>query len=76
MRLEVVNEILNKAIPENSFIDDWDSELMDKEIKRIFNLRPPIKDWLKNTEIDSEQIEVKLNQYFDEEYLRKREGFG
>ena len=76
MRLEVVDEILNKAIPENSFIDDWDSELMDKEIKRIFNLRPPIKDWLKNTEIDSEQIEVKLNQYFDEEYLRKREGFG
>jgi preprotein translocase subunit SecA len=76
MRLEVVNEILNKAIPENSFIDDWDSELMDKEIKRIFNLRPPIKDWLKNTEIDSEQLEVKLNEYFDEEYLRKREGFG
>ena len=76
MRLEVVNEILNKAIPENSFIDDWDSELMDKEIKRIFNLRPPIKDWLKNAEIDSEQLEVKLNEYFDEEYLRKREGFG
>ena len=76
MRLEVVNEILNKAIPENSFIDDWDSELMDKEIKRIFNLRPPIKDWLKNTEIDTEQLEVKLNEYFDEEYLRKREGFG
>ena len=76
MRLEVVNEILNKTIPENSFIDDWDSELMDKEIKRIFNLRPPIKDWLKNTEIDSEQLEVKLNEYFDEEYLRKREGFG
>ena len=24
MRLEVVSEILNKAIPENSFIDDWD----------------------------------------------------
>ena len=76
MRLEVVNEILNKAIPENSFIDDWDSELMDKEIKRIFNLRPPIKDWLKNAEIDSEQLEVKLNEYFDEEYIRKREGFG
>ena len=76
MRLEVVDEILNKAIPENSFIDDWDSELMDKEIKRIFNLRPPIKDWLKNTEIDTEQLEVKLNEYFDEEYLRKREGFG
>ena len=76
MRLEVISEILNKAIPENSFIDDWDSELIEKEVKRIFNLKPPIKDWLKNTEIDSEQLEVKLNEYFDEEYHKKRKGFG
>ena len=76
MRLEVVSEILNKAIPENSFIDDWDSELIEKEVKRIFNLRAPIKNWLKDTEIDSEQLEAKLNEYFDEEYLKKRKGFG
>ena len=76
MRLEVVSEILNKAIPENSFIDDWDSELIEKEVKRIFNLKAPIKNWLKDTEIDSEQLEAKLNEYFDEEYLKKRKGFG
>ena len=76
MRLEVVSEILNKAIPENSFIDDWDSELIEKEVKRIFNLKTPIKNWLKDTEIDSEQLEAKLNEYFDEEYLKKRKGFG
>ena len=58
MRLEVVSEILNKAIPENSFIDDWDSELIEKEVKRIFNLKAPIKNWLKDTEIDSEQLEA------------------
>ena len=76
MRLEVISEILNKAIPENSFIDDWDSELIEKEVKRIFNLKAPIKNWLKDTEIDSEQLEAKLNEYFDEEYLKKRKGFG
>ena len=76
MRLEVVSEILNKAIPENSFIDDWDSELIEKEVKRIFNLKAPIKNWLKDTEIDSEQLEAKLNEYFEEEYLKKRKGFG
>ena len=76
MRLEVISEILNKAIPENSFIDDWDTELIEKEVKRIFNLKPPIRDWLKNNETDSEQLEAKLNEYFDEEYLKKRKGFG
>ena len=75
-RLEVESEILNKEIPENSFIDDWDSELIEKEVKRIFNLKAPIKNWLKDTEIDSEQLEAKLNEYFDEEYLKKRKGFG
>ena len=55
MRSEVISEILNNAIPEKSFIDDWDSELIEKEIKRIFNLRVPVKDWLLDPEIDVEQ---------------------
>ena len=36
MRSEVINEILTKHIPDKSFVDDWDSELIEKEIKRIF----------------------------------------
>ena len=76
MRSEVISEILNNAIPEKSFIDDWDSELIEKEIKRIFNLRVPVKDWLLDPEIDVEQLEEKLIKHVDSEYLTKRNGFG
>ncbi|MDB9925744.1 preprotein translocase subunit SecA [Hyphomicrobiales bacterium] len=76
MRSEVISEILNNAIPEKSFIDDWDSELIEKEIKRIFNLQVPLKDWLLDPEIDVEQLEEKLIKHVDNEYLTKRNGFG
>jgi preprotein translocase subunit SecA len=76
MRSEVISEILNNAIPEKSFIDDWDSELIEKEIKRIFNLQVPVKDWLLDPEIDVEQLEEKLIKHVDNEYLTKRNGFG
>ena len=76
MRSEVINEILNKSIPEKSFIDDWDSELIEKEIKRIFNLNLPLNDWLSNPEIDFEKLEIYINKYLEKEYIKKREGFG
>lgn len=76
MRSEVINEILNKSIPEKSFIDDWDSELIEKEIKRIFNINLPLNDWLSNPEIDFEKLEIDINKYLEKEYIKKREGFG
>ena len=76
MRSEVINEILNKSIPEKSFIDDWDSELIEKEIKRIFNINLPLNDWLSNPEIDFEKLETDINKYLEKEYIKKREGFG
>ncbi|MDA9643109.1 preprotein translocase subunit SecA [bacterium] len=76
MRSEVINEILNKSIPEKSFIDDWDSELIEKEIKRIFNLNLPLNDWLSNPEIDFEKLETDINKYLEKEYTNKRKGFG
>ena len=76
MRSETINEILNKSIPEKSFIDDWDSELIEKEIKRIFNINLPLNDWLSNPEIDFEKLEIDINKYLEKEYIKKREGFG
>ena len=76
MRSETINEILNKSIPEKSFIDDWDSELIEKEIKRIFNINLPLNDWLSNPEIDFEKLEIAINKYLEKEYIKKREGFG
>ena len=76
MRHDLILDIIQENIPEKSFIDDWDIETIQKELKRIFNDSSPIKEWIKDPEIDEEILEKKLNDFFDNKYEEKVESFG
>ena len=76
MRHDLILDIIQENIPEKSFIDDWDIETIQKELKRIFNDSSPIEKWIKDPEIDEEILEKKLNDFFDNKYEEKVESFG
>ena len=76
MRHDLILDIIQENIPEKSFIDDWDIETIQKELKRIFNDSSPIEEWIKDPEIDEEILEKKLNDFFDNKYEEKVERFG
>ena len=76
MRHDLILDIIQENIPEKSFIDDWDIETIQKELKRIFNNSSPIEEWIKDPEIDEEILEKKLNDFFDIKYEEKVENFG
>ena len=76
MRHDLIFDIIQENIPEKSFIDDWDIETIQKELKRIFNDSSPIEEWIKDPEIDEEILEKKLNDFFDIKYEEKVENFG
>ena len=76
MRHDLILDIIQENIPEKSFIDDWDIETIQKELKRIFNDSSPIEKWIKDSEIDEEILEKKLNDFFDNKYEEKVESFG
>ena len=76
MRHDLILDIIQENIPEKSFIDDWDIETIQKELKRIFNDSSPIEEWIKDPEIDEEILEKKLNDFFDIKYEEKVESFG
>ena len=76
MRHDLILDIIQENIPEKSFIDDWDIETIQKELKRIFNDSSPIEEWIKDPEIDEEILEKKLNDFFDIKYEEKVENFG
>ena len=76
MRHDLILDIIQENIPEKSFIDDWDIETIQKELKRIFNDSSPIEEWIKDPEIDEEILEKKLNDFFDNKYEEKVESFG
>ena len=76
MRHDLILDIIQENIQEKSFIDDWDIETIQKELKRIFNDSSPIEEWIKDPEIDEEILEKKLNDFFDNKYEEKVESFG
>jgi len=76
MRYEILFDILDKSIPEKTFIDDWDIDKLDKDIKRIFSLQLPIKDWCKKDGVDADNIREQLIKEVDEEYKKKSLEFG
>ena len=76
MRHDLILDIIQENIPEKSFIDDWDIETIQKELKRIFIDSSPIEEWIKDPEIDEEILEKKLNDFFDNKYEEKVERFG
>ena len=76
MRHELILDIIHENIPEKSFVDDWDIDAIERELKRIFNDNSLIREWIRDPEIDEEILEKKLNGYFDEKYKEKIKIFG
>ena len=76
MRYEILFDVLDESIPEKSFVDDWDIDKLDKDIKRIFSLQLPIKDWCNKDGVDADNIRDQLIKEVDEEYSKKSIEFG
>ncbi len=72
---EVINEIVVKFIPHNSYREEWDLEGFSKEIYRLFGLiLDPLE--IANQEIDEEGIIKLLNELVTNLFRSKEEQFG
>jgi preprotein translocase subunit SecA len=76
MRQEVLFNLLNNSIPEKTFVDDWDGDKLEKDINRIFTLKLPIKNWMKEDGVDYEYIRERISQEVENEYDKKSREFG
>ena len=62
MRQEVLFDILNNSIPDKTFVDDWDGDKLERDINRIFTIKLPVKSWMEEDGIDSEDIRERVSQ--------------
>ena len=76
MRQEVLFHILNNSIPDKTFVDDWDGDKLERDINRIFTIQLPVKKWMEEDGIDSEDIKDKISQEIENEYEKKSNEFG
>ncbi|GJM00752.1 MAG: protein translocase subunit SecA [Methyloligella sp.] len=60
LRLQLIDEIVPKFIPNNAYAEQWDVDGLTEEVERVFNLQLPIKDWADEEGIADEEIIARL----------------
>ncbi len=60
MRHEVIETIVLKSIPEQSYHDQWDSETLEKDVKNYLGLTVPINQWIREDGIIEKEIITRL----------------
>jgi len=76
MRSETVEDLVRTHIPPKSYADQWDIDGLAVEVRRIFNISPPITDWAKEEGVDEIQITERLHAEVNNFMDAKAERYG
>jgi preprotein translocase subunit SecA len=72
MRHNVISDLVNAAIPENTYAEQWNVDGLKSEVQTLLNLDLPIEDWAKEEGIANEEIETRIVKASDELMAAKR----
>jgi preprotein translocase subunit SecA len=76
MRDQVIDDIVDQAIPEKSYPEQWDIDGLDVNIKELLGMALPLKDWANADGIDDEQIREHIYEAGDKFAADKEQQFG
>ncbi|CAO3376836.1 preprotein translocase subunit SecA [Azospirillum argentinense] len=76
MRHQVVSNMVNKAIPPNSYSEAWDIAGLHEEVNRLLGMDLPVADWAKEEGIAEPEIEERVREAADRKYAEKVETYG
>ncbi len=76
MRQELVDDLVRVRVPERAFAEQWQTEDLAADIKRIFNLDLPIVDWGREEGIDENGLRERINAAVMEAAMAKAGKFG
>ena len=76
MRTGVIEEIVNKAIPENAYPEQWDLAGLRAEVAQYLNLDLPVEEWAKEEGIAEEDIRQRITEAAEAAAKDRAERFG
>ena len=76
MRHEVIDQLVSKHIPENAYPEQWDVAGLDKAVREILTIDPPVYDWAKEEGIADEEVRERITKQADEWMARKAAQYG
>lgn len=76
MRHEVIEDLVETAIPPKSYPDQWDMDQLHADTIETLNLDLPVKEWAEEEGVDDEIIIERLIEQSDTQIAGKMEQFG
>ena len=76
MRDEVLDDLIARTIPQKTFAEQWDTDLLHEECLRLFALDIPAEDWAREEGIADEEIRDRLQVMIDEKMAAKAVNYG
>jgi len=76
MRDQVIDDLVDQAIPANSYAAQWDIAGLDENTKEILGMELPVKDWAAEEGIDDENIRNRIFEAGDALASSKESQFG
>tara|TARA_Y100001970_G_scaffold129193_1_gene159362 strand:- start:2234 stop:4732 length:2499 start_codon:yes stop_codon:yes gene_type:complete len=76
MRHEVISEIVYKSIPEGSYSDKWDHQILNKDALKLLGIKINSEEWFKEDGIAEEEISQRLKNISDEYMISRANNIG
>ncbi len=76
MRREFIGELVDRAIPENAYPEQWDLETLDRRVRDELGLDLPVLAWGKEEGIDETQVRERIEEAADRHYAAKAANIG
>ena len=74
MRADTVHAIVDVNCPEGTYPEQWDVETLKESIDAIFDLQPPLDEWLHEEAVEPELIVERIQALADARMAEKLEG--
>ncbi|MDJ0684403.1 MAG: preprotein translocase subunit SecA [Alphaproteobacteria bacterium] len=71
MRHEVIDEMVDQAMPANALPDQWSMDTLHEETLRIFGLDLPVQDWAQEEGIADQEVRERIREAVDSKMAKK-----
>ncbi len=76
MRHQVIDDMVSGAIPEKAYADQWDIDFLHEEVRRVFGIELPVREWAKEEGIADQEIRERLIDITDRMMAEKAANVG
>ncbi len=76
MREEVVATLIARRISERSFAEQWQSDELAEDVRRVLNLDLPVAEWAKEEEITAEDVQRRIQRAAETHLAAKASNVG